>query len=80
MVKKKARKPAKKKKPVARPRKVDYHTIKSGRRNQQGRLVDLYARVETRDGVTSVSMGSAFDKLQIRVTEKALADLLKAMA
>ena len=60
-------------------RKVDYLTVERGRRSQRGGMLSLFARIERRDGKVSASLGSSFEKLQIRVTLPALREIVKEM-
>ena len=76
--KKKAK--AKASKQPARPSAVDYMEVDAGRRNAKGELVPLFARVvRDRDDLVSATLGSSFEKLQIRVTLAALRAVVKKM-
>lgn len=59
---------------------VDHLEVQGGRRNAKGEMMPLFVRlVCDHDGAVSATLGSAFDKLQIRVTLNALRAIVKKM-
>lgn len=66
-------------KPAERPSNISWLEVAGGRRKQGGDDATLFARIEKRDGQMSASLGSAYDKLQIRVTLPALRAVVKKM-
>lgn len=77
--KKRGKRKPKAKPTAARPSNVSWLEVEGGRRKQGGDDATLFARIEERDGHVSASLGSAYDKLQIRVTLSALRQVVKKM-
>ncbi len=68
---------AKAKPASSRPSRVEFAEVDGGRRKQDGTDATLYARIEERDGKTSVSLGSDYNKLQIRCSLDALRKIVE---
>jgi len=59
---------------------VDYLEVDAGRRNVKGELVPLFARlVRDDDGQATATLGSSYEKLQIRVTLPALRAIVEKL-